>query len=105
MINIVLGIQTCTSMFGCPFCESYKIDAKGKPTNKRGAYVENAPLRTINNIIAHNEEYLKHGNNDRSNLKVYKNCEFQPELRIDLSLWTIPQTHFMWSSLVLQLML
>ena len=22
MTNIVLGIQTCTSMFGCPFCES-----------------------------------------------------------------------------------
>ena len=29
MINIVLGIQTITSMFGCPFCESYKVDCDG----------------------------------------------------------------------------
>ena len=72
LINIVLGIQTCTSMFGCPFCESFKTDANGNPTNKRGTYVQNATMRTINNITANNEEYLRHGNGDRSKLKDYK---------------------------------
>ena len=35
-------------------------------------------MRTINNITANNEEYLRHGNGDRSKLKDYKNCEFKP---------------------------
>ena len=30
------------------------------------------------NIAAHNDEFLKNGNNNRANLKHYKNCEFKP---------------------------
>ena len=26
VVNIILGISSCTSMNGCPYCEGYKVD-------------------------------------------------------------------------------
>ena len=33
MINIILGIQSCSSKFGCPFCEGYKVNEKVQGVN------------------------------------------------------------------------
>ena len=38
MLNILLGIQSSSSLFGCPFCEACKIDDRGKPTNQKGEW-------------------------------------------------------------------
>ena len=34
VMNIILGIRSCTSMHGCPYCEGFKVDDKSgkKPT-------------------------------------------------------------------------
>ena len=40
MINIFLGIQSCSSMHGCPYCEGHNVDEKGHKTNKRGKWVK-----------------------------------------------------------------
>ena len=51
VVNIILGISSCTSMHGCPYCEGYKVDDRtGKKTNKKGRY-RIGRLRTENNII------------------------------------------------------
>ena len=78
LINILLGLQTCTAMFGCPYCESCKLDSNGKRTNKRGKYMPIAKMRTNNNISENNDEYLKNGKGKREYLQNYKNCEFKP---------------------------
>ena len=37
LVNIMSGIQSCTSMHSCPYCEGSKIDqSSGKPTTGRG---------------------------------------------------------------------
>ena len=45
MLNNLQGIQTCTSMYECPFWESCKVGHEGKPTNKIERYLRNAKLR------------------------------------------------------------
>ena len=45
MLNILLGIQSSTSLFGCPFCEASKVDENGKVTNQRGEWTRNLTLR------------------------------------------------------------
>ena len=60
MLNILLGIQSSTSLFGCPFCEASKVDEKGKVTNQRGEWKfdpEKTPLRSIANIVTHEIAY------------------------------------------------
>ena len=52
-------------------------------TNKRGLYVTGT-MRTCNNIVANQKAWLKATNGDRTNLKYFKNCEFEPmKLRKD----------------------
>ena len=77
MINIILGIQSCSSKFGCPFCEGYKVNEKGKPTNKRGKWVK-GKRRTVNSLTANYNEYKTKGGGIRKNLKNFKNAEFKP---------------------------
>ena len=77
MINIILGIQSCTSKFGCPYCEGHKVDKHGRPTNKRGRWVKKEN-RTVNNLTAHFNEFKNKDGNDRKTLKYFKNVEFKP---------------------------
>ena len=56
MLNICMGIQSSSSLFGCPICESCKIDDQGKPTNQKGEWFyspEKRPLRTFSSIVEH----------------------------------------------------
>ena len=60
MLNTLLGIQSSTSLYGCPFCEACKIDENGRVTNERGEWnfdPEKTPLRTISNIVEHSLAY------------------------------------------------
>ena len=60
MLNILLGIQSSTSLYGCPFCEACKIDENGRVTNQRGEWnfdPEKTPLRTISNNVEHSLAY------------------------------------------------
>ena len=77
MINIILGIQSCSSLFGCPFCEGFKVNSNGRPTNKRGRWVKKEQ-RTVNNLTAHFNEYKEKGGGFRKSLKNFKNVEFTP---------------------------
>ena len=37
LVNIMAGIQSCTSLYACPYCEGSKVSGNtGMPTNKRG---------------------------------------------------------------------
>ena len=77
MINIILGIQSCSSLFGCPFCEGTKVNEQGIPTNQRGKYVK-GKLKTTKNIKEKYNDYLTKGGKDRKKLKNFKSVEFEP---------------------------
>ena len=77
MINLILGIQSCTAMFGCPFCEGHKVDINGKKTNQRGRWVK-GKQRTVRNLLENYHNYIDNGEDHRKNLKNFKNCEFEP---------------------------
>ena len=56
----------------------HKIDEDtNEMTNKRGLYVTGS-MRTCNNIVENQKAWLKDTNGDRTNLKYFKNCEFEP---------------------------
>ena len=86
MMNILLGIQSSTSLFGCPFCEASKINEDGKVTNQRGEWNYDpvkTRLRTINNIVEHanayqNEPLKKNGKQDKTKTKQHKCVKFVP---------------------------
>ena len=74
----ILGIQSCSSLYACPYCDGSKIDSVTfKPTNGRGRWME-GPLRTEDSIDANNSEWVLKTNSNRKLLKEYKNCEFKP---------------------------
>ena len=86
MLNILLGIQSSTSLFGCPFCEASKVDEKGKVTNQRGEWKfdpEKTRLRSISNIVTHaiayeNEPLKKNGQRDTTKTKNHKSVKYKP---------------------------
>ena len=86
MLNILLGIQSSSSLFGCPFCEACKIDDRGKPTNQKGEWFyspEKTPLRTFSNIVEHanayeNEPKKRNGENDTAKTRKHKSVKFTP---------------------------
>ena len=44
LIDILLGIQSCSSLHPCPYCEGYKINRSGEKTNKKGIWVKGNPI-------------------------------------------------------------
>lgn len=79
LTNIILGIQSCTSLYACPFCDSCKENSvTKKPTNGRGRWRDNGSLRTCNTISDNQSEWEIETNSNRSLLKNYKSCEFKP---------------------------
>ena len=80
LCNFLLGIQSCSSRFGCPYCEGYKVDPEtNKPTNGKGVWLAN-DLRTGNKITKCQNNWEKETNKDRKKLKnpKYKSCEYLP---------------------------
>ena len=77
LANIILGIQSCSSLYSCPYCEGSKVDKDGKPTSGRGCW-QPGELRTLRNITANQSEWALKTNSNRKQLKNFKSCEFQP---------------------------
>ena len=77
LANIILGIQSCSSLYSCPYCEGSKVDDSGKPTNGRGQWIP-GQLRTVRNISANHSEWVSNTNQNRKQLKNFKSCEFKP---------------------------
>ena len=49
LIDILVGLQGCSSMYPCPYCMGCKLDDSGKPTNQRGTFQKGEP-RTFRNV-------------------------------------------------------
>ncbi len=57
LVGLLNGIQSCSSMYSCTFCEGFKIDSDGKKTNKRGTWIR-GDLRTLENIEVNHEKFI-----------------------------------------------
>ena len=49
LIDILVGLQGCSSMYPCPYCMGCKVDDLGNPTNQRGTFKKGAK-RTFGNV-------------------------------------------------------
>ena len=86
MLNILLGIQSSSSLFGCPYCEASKVNSEGKVTNQRGEWnfeSGKTTLRSINNIVEHavayeNEPLKKNGECDTTKTRNHKSIKYKP---------------------------
>ena len=76
LTGIINGIQSCSSVYGCPFCDGCKVDEEGKPTGGRGKWVR-GKLRNISNITENNVMFLKNGGN-KKHVKKFKSCLLKP---------------------------
>ena len=78
LIKIVAGIQSCSSLYSCPYCEGSKVsNESGKPTSGRGKW-KAGDLRTFGSIAEHQSKWREETNGNRKLLKEYKSCEFPP---------------------------
>ena len=77
VINIFLGLQSCSSIHPCPYCMGYKINKKGLKTNQKGRF-QPGKQRTMGNIRKCNELWGKETIFNRSLLKDYFNVEYPP---------------------------
>ena len=69
LINIVAGIQSCTSLYSCPYCEGSKVALEsGKATTGREIWVAEEHQKRWENETSSNRKLLKN----------YKSCEFPP---------------------------
>ena len=55
LIDILVGLQGCSSMYPCPYCLGCKLDESGRPTNQKGLFQKGRP-RTFRTV---KEEYTK----------------------------------------------
>ena len=44
VMNMLLGIQRCSSMHPCPYCNGYKFDKMGKKTNQKELWLKGNPI-------------------------------------------------------------
>ena len=62
LCNLLLGIQSCSSCFGCPYCEGYKVDPEtNKPTNGTRVWLAK-DLRTANKMTECHDNWAKETN-------------------------------------------
>ena len=61
LINIVAGIQSCSSLHSCPYCEGCKVSGKWKAGS----------LRTFGSIREHQKKWKEETNGNRKLLKNY----------------------------------
>ena len=64
VINILLVLQSCSSMHPCPYCMGYKVNKNGLKTNQKGRF-HPGKLRTMGNIKEWNELWGKETNFNR----------------------------------------
>ena len=43
LVDIMVGIQSTSSMHPCPYCDGAKIDKNGLKTNQKGTFVKGRP--------------------------------------------------------------
>ena len=66
VMNMLLGIQSCSSMHPCPYCNGYKFDKMGEKTNQKGLWLKGEP-RTKKSLL---EDYQKWAMETECNRKV-----------------------------------
>ena len=64
VINILLVLQSCSSMHPCPYCMGYKVNKNGLKTNQKGRF-HPGKLRTMGNMKEWNELWGKETNFNR----------------------------------------
>ena len=77
VVDILLGIQSCSAIHSCPYCEGYKVNKLGIKTNQKGLWVKGNP-RTMNSLMNSYENWMIIINSYRNLLKKYFNVEFPP---------------------------
>ena len=77
LVNISIGICSHSSKYPCPYGECYK--------DSRGNWIKGQD-RTIRNIRENRSTWMRRSRNkngNRTNLKNYMNCEFEPLINSD----------------------
>ena len=70
LCNMLLGIQSCTSLHSCPYCEGHKVNEKGENTNGRGKWCIGV-MRTESNIWNNYSNYYTEGKGNRKKLETF----------------------------------
>ena len=81
VIDLMLGIQSTSSIHSCPYCTGNKVDKFGRPTNQKGTWVR-GEVRTGKSLRESFEAYSQSGSK-RKNLKNFASVEHMP-LLLDL---------------------
>ena len=68
VMNILLGIQSCSCMHPCPYCFGFKVNKFGEKTNQKGRFNVGKP-QTINTLREHFNLWVKETNSDRNQIK------------------------------------
>ena len=99
VMDILLGIQGCSALHPCPYCDGYKLSKKGYITNQKGLWVKGSS-RTMNNLLDSNQRWNIETKSNRKLLKNYSNVEFPPIYvragQENVEVWSIfppPQLH------------
>ena len=97
LVDIMVGIQSTSSMHPCPYCDGHKVDKSGRKTNQKGTFVKGIP-RTMKNVQEHFEDYSVHSN--KKQLMNHASVQFPPiyihpgqEDMTVLQLYPPPQLH------------
>ena len=73
LIDILVGLQGCSSMYPCPYCLGCKLDDEGKPTNQRGTFQKGEPRTFKNTREQFQRSNTKHKNGKLPSKKTLKN--------------------------------
>ena len=77
LIDILLGIQSCSSLHPCPYYEGNKINRCGEKTNKKGIWVKENPW-TMKSLTDSFSNWVHETGSNRKLLKHYFNVEHLP---------------------------
>ena len=97
LVDIMVGIQSTSSMHPCPFCDGHKVDKNGRKTNQKGTFIKGIP-RTMKNVQDHFADYSVHP--DKKQLMNHASVQFPPiyihpgqENMTVMQLYPPPQLH------------
>ena len=83
LVNMICGKQSNSAKYPCCYADCYK--------DIRGNWVKGKKMTTFQDLRSYFEDYQKNGKGKRSNLKNFKNVEFDPLLNLDTCvLFAIP---------------
>ena len=98
LIDIMVGIQSTSSIRPCPYCNGCKIDKFGRETNQKGKFIKGQP-RSMKNLKEKYQAYTESGS-DRKNIRNFDSVEHLPlyvhenqENMSVLELYPPPQLH------------